>query len=212
MTENNIYKDFVKAQSEFKPVILNKINPYHKNKYADLGAHLEAVTKALNNNNLSLIQKTYDCDNAVCVETVLLHSSGEFISGGLLKVPVIKNDPQGHGAALTYARRFSLGSLLSLYGEEDNDGNEHILDDNKNSNKNPIQKKLDDVRNNHSKTKSKEELIAEAEKAASLGMQSLEKFWKKDLNDNSRSLLNDCLDELKKQAEEYDLLNQDIKQ
>jgi len=212
MTENNIYKDFVKAQSEFKPVILNKINPYHKNKSADLGAHLEAVTKALNNNNLSLIQKTYDCDNAVCVETVLLHSSGEFISGGLLKVPVIKNDPQGHGAALTYARRFSLGSLLSLYGEEDNDGNEHILDDNKNSNKNPIQKKLDDVRNNHSKTKSKEELIAEAEKAASLGMQSLEKFWKKDLNDNSRSLLNDCLDELKKQAEEYDLLNQDIKQ
>lgn len=212
--KTTMYKDFIRAQKEFKPVVFNRVNPFHKSRYADLGSHLASVTSALNNNNLSLVQKTHDCDHGVCVETILYHSSGEFISGGLLRIPVVKNDPQGHGAALTYARRFSLGSLLSLYGEEDNDGNEHAPEkqSTKPVNKPILQQKIDNIKQDKeiSKLKRKEELILDAEKNASSGMEALQAFWRVHLSNEDRELLKNNLEILKLKAKEADELNQDV--
>lgn len=212
-TSNSMYKDFVKAQKEFKPVVFNKVNPFHKSKYADLGSHLDSVIGPLNNNNFSLIQKTHECENGVCVETILLHESGEHISGGVLRIPVVKNDPQGNGAALTYARRFSLGALLSLYGEEDNDGNEHLPERNdsrKPINKPIIQQKIDNMKQAQAKLKSKEDLILEAEKAASLGIKSLETWWKGNISKEERDSIAYVLPSLKEKAEQFDEINQDV--
>jgi len=58
----------------------------------------------------------------VTIETILIHTSGETLSGGLLHVPASKNDPQGYGSALTYARRYSLMATCGIAAEDD-DGN-----------------------------------------------------------------------------------------
>jgi hypothetical protein len=210
-TSNSIYKDFVKAQKEFKPVVFNKVNPFHKSKYADLGSHLDSVIGALNNNNFSLIQKTHECNIGVSVETILIHESGEQISGGILNIPVVKNEPQGHGAALTYARRFSLGALLSLHGEEDNDGNEHFSEKQqvKFVNKPIIENKVDDLKKLQLE-KHKHALILNAEKKASNGLKALEEFWKVNLSDYERDILKDKLEGFKIKAKEADEINKTV--
>jgi hypothetical protein len=213
MSENTMYQDFIKAQKEFKPVLLNRTNPFHKSRYADLGSHLDSVLAALNRNNFSLIQKTHDCDSGVCVETILYHESGNQISGGMLRVPVVKNDPQGYGAALTYARRFSLGALLSLYGEEDNDGNEHIQNTNKQPiNKPSLEQRVDKAKESQQQAKIKniQELTLEAQNIACKGLNALETWWKSKLSQSERDILQADLQKFKSQAKEFDHINQDI--
>jgi hypothetical protein len=112
----------VKAQKEFAPALKTNANPFFKSKYADLGVCIEAVIDALHENGIALIQKNHDCDDGVKVETILLHESGEEYSGGILHVPAAKNDPQGFGSALTYARRYSLMATCGI-APEDDDGN-----------------------------------------------------------------------------------------
>ena len=113
---------FVKAQKEFGPALKSSTNPHFKSKYADLSACVEAVIDALNNNNIGMMQKLYENATGVSVETVFLHESGETIECGVLHVPASKQDPQGYGSALTYARRYSLMSACGI-APEDDDGN-----------------------------------------------------------------------------------------
>lgn len=118
----NIATALVKAQKEFAPALKTATNPHFKSKYVGLDGCVEAVIDALNNNGIALIQKNHDCNDGVKVETVLLHESGEEYSGGILHVPAAKNDPQGYGSALTYARRYSLMATCGI-APEDDDGN-----------------------------------------------------------------------------------------
>ena len=112
----------VKAQKEFGPALKSSTNPHFRSKYADLAACVEAVIDALNNNGIALIQKCHESDTGVNVETLLLHESGESLSCGVLHVPASKQDPQGYGSALTYARRYSLMAACGI-APEDDDGN-----------------------------------------------------------------------------------------
>jgi len=112
----------VKAQKEFGPALKSSTNPFFTSKYADLAACVEAVIDALNNNGIALIQKCHESDTGVNVETLLLHESGESLSCGVLHVPASKQDPQGYGSALTYARRYSLRAAWGI-APEDDDGN-----------------------------------------------------------------------------------------
>lgn len=115
----NISAALVKAQRAFAPALKTKANPHLKSRYADLAACVEAVIDALNANGIALIQKTHMTDDGVIVETVFLHESGESMSGGLLHVPAAKQDPQGYGSALTYARRYSLMAAAGIAPEDD---------------------------------------------------------------------------------------------
>jgi len=56
-----------------------------------------------------------------CVETMLLHSSGEFLSE-VFVLPVAKHDALGSGSCVTYARRYALASFVGVCPEDD-DGN-----------------------------------------------------------------------------------------
>jgi len=109
----------VKAQLAFGPALKTSQNPHFKSKYADLAACVEAVIEALNANGIALIQRTLPCESGVTVETVFLHTSGETMSSGPLHVPASKNDPQGYGSALTYARRYSLMAACGIAPEDD---------------------------------------------------------------------------------------------
>jgi ribosomal protein L12E/L44/L45/RPP1/RPP2 len=113
---------FVKAQKAFGPALKSSTNPHFKSRYADLSACVEAVVDALNNNGIGLVQRCYDNANGVMVETVFVHESGEVLECGILQVPASKQDPQGYGSALTYARRYSLMAACGI-APEDDDGN-----------------------------------------------------------------------------------------
>lgn len=119
---DKIASALVKAQKAFGPALKTHTNPAFKSRYADLGACIEAVIDALNGAGIALIQKQHPNDGGVTVETIFVHESGEMLSAGMLSVPAVKQDPQGYGSALTYARRYSLMAACGI-APEDDDGN-----------------------------------------------------------------------------------------
>lgn len=119
---NTLAAAFIKAKREFAPALKDKTNPAFRSKYADLGACIEAVDDALLSNGIAVYQETFEDSTGVTVETVFLHESGESLRCGKLHVPAAKQDPQGYGSALTYARRYSLMAACGI-APEDDDGN-----------------------------------------------------------------------------------------
>lgn len=110
-----------KAQAEIRGAVKDTANPFFKSKYADLSSVWEACREPLAKNGLSIVQTNRAGDGRVIVETLLMHASGEWISGELDMRPV-KDDPQGVGSAITYARRYSLAAMVGV-APEDDDGN-----------------------------------------------------------------------------------------
>lgn len=114
--------DLIKALGELEPVKKDLKNPFLKNKYASYDAIRESARLVLLKNNL--------CQLAVVnndgVETFLVHSSGEWISSGVLTIPVEVSkglsQAQAEGVTITYAKRYQLGALLGLSSDEDTDG------------------------------------------------------------------------------------------
>lgn len=91
-------------------------------KYADLSECKAAARKALSENGLSVTQLVED---DYSVNTILLHSSGQWISSRL-RMPVNTNvaDAQTIGAAITYAKRYAFCAILGIVADDDNDANE----------------------------------------------------------------------------------------
>jgi len=119
---DKIFQAFIAAQRQFGPALKSSTNPHFRSRYADLSACVEAVIDALNTNGLGLVQVTHPCESGVSVETVLVHESGQTMTSGVLHVPASKQDAQGYGSALTYARRYSLMAICGI-APEDDDGN-----------------------------------------------------------------------------------------
>ena len=111
-----------KAQAEIKAALKDSKNPHFKSSYADLTSVWDACRSALTKNGLSVIQKTDFSEGEVWLETMLLHSSGEHITGRYPLRPQ-QQTPQGYGSALTYARRYSLAAMVGVVADEDDDGN-----------------------------------------------------------------------------------------
>lgn len=111
-----------KAQPQIEGASKDKNNPAFRSKYADLASVSEAIGPAIAAHGLSYVQVSHDRENAACIETVILHSSGEWMGCGPFAVPVTKHDAHGYGSALTYARRYSLSAAFGVVPEDD-DGN-----------------------------------------------------------------------------------------
>jgi hypothetical protein len=111
----------VKAQAEIKGALKDSTNPHFRSKYADLSSVVEAVKAPLLKHGIAFLQGVHDAENGVAVETVLLHSSGEWISS-TLRIPASKQDAQGYGSAITYGRRYGLQAMCGVPAEDD-DGN-----------------------------------------------------------------------------------------
>jgi len=107
-----------KAQATFKPAIKDASNPFFKSKYVDLAGAIDATRDALSANGLAIVQATDIGPSGITVNTQLCHASGEWISA-VYPVNPVKNDPQGIGSALTYARRYSLMALVGIAAEDD---------------------------------------------------------------------------------------------
>ena len=110
-----------KAQATLQVAKKGSENPYFHSKYADLLSVWDACREALVSNGLSVVQiADISLPDKAVLETILMHTSGEWIKGRLPLLPV-KPDPQAQGSAITYARRYSLSAIIGLCTEEDDD-------------------------------------------------------------------------------------------
>ena len=92
-------------------------------RYASLASGLDIVRKALGKHEIATVQTTaIDEAGLIRLTTVLAHSSGEWVSSDWPVCPVSETAaPHRMGAALTYARRYALFTLVGIAGEDDLD-------------------------------------------------------------------------------------------
>lgn len=117
-----ISKALLDAQMAISFASKDATNPHFKNKYADLPAVIDAIKSPLNDNGIVFMQTGSPSDDGYLhLTTRLMHESGEWIEDTLV-MPLPKQDPQGYGSAMTYARRYALSAITGLY-QDDDDGN-----------------------------------------------------------------------------------------
>lgn len=116
-----------KAQLQMGNAKEKSSNPHFKSKYANLASVMDACMEALNSNGIAVIQPIEtETENGLSVTTVFIHGeSGESLHNHVPLV-VSKNDMQGYGSAITYARRYGLMMMAGL-ATEDDDGNAAVV-------------------------------------------------------------------------------------
>ena len=119
MPEPKLFPDLLAAQGEMPALQKSAINPHFKNRYVPLEELIPAILPILNKHNFILLQQPTTIDGQAALRYRLVHSSGEEVADTMLLMS--KDDPQGQGSAITYARRYSLMSLLGLTADVDDD-------------------------------------------------------------------------------------------
>ena len=121
-------KAMIKAQQAIVPASKDRLNPFTRSMYATLGSVVDSCRQALLNAGIWVTQYPVPVDggesgSVIGLVTKLVHAeSGEW-QASLLVMPVPKNDPQGFGSALTYARRYGLSAMVGIVTEDDDDAN-----------------------------------------------------------------------------------------
>jgi hypothetical protein len=115
---NELSAALSKAQGEIDSAKKTSANPFFKSKYADLSEVIKAAKKSLADNGLSVMQMTYYDGAQTQLITQVNHSSGQWIRGSFLIKPV-KDDPQGMGSAITYARRYCYAAAIGIAQDDD---------------------------------------------------------------------------------------------
>jgi hypothetical protein len=123
--DRTLSADLVAAFAEIEGAAKDKVNPHFKSKYADIGSVIDAIKPVLARHNLAFYQRPQPSDNGVLVQTLLRHVDGGEVDLGTLYVPANKQDAQGFGSALTYARRYALMTAFGVPAEDD-DGNSAV--------------------------------------------------------------------------------------
>ncbi len=126
-----LYDALCKFQAETKIVNTDKNNPFFNSEYATLAAYISEAQPILFKNGLSVSQVIERSENTWVLCTILAHTSGHELKS---HCPIIatKQDAQGFGSSITYARRYSYAAILGLTSkEEDDDGNASKLKERK---------------------------------------------------------------------------------
>lgn len=128
---NELAEALAKAQGMIDGASKDSVNPFHKSKYADLHSVLMCAKEPLALNGLSVVQPTQIINGQLCLITILMHKSGQWMKG---IVPIItdKTDPQTVGKAFTYYRRYAYSSLLNI-SQYDDDAEEAMQRELKNA-------------------------------------------------------------------------------
>jgi hypothetical protein len=114
METKNIYQKLHEAKLEIGKVAKNAKNPHFKNTYADLNALIEAVEPILLEKGLVLLQPIKEGR----VFTIITSIVDSYSVESYIDLPINLN-PQQLGSAVTYFRRYTLQSLLSLQAVDD---------------------------------------------------------------------------------------------
>jgi hypothetical protein len=119
---NELATALAKAQAQIATAKRDSANPFFKSSYADLASVWEACRDALTSNGLSVVQLPGFSDGMATLDTMLLHSSGQWLQA-TAGAPLGKQDAQGVGSVITYLRRYALAAVASV-SPADDDGNE----------------------------------------------------------------------------------------
>ena len=115
-----ILAQLMKAKAEMGSAVKkDAANPFHKSKYASLGAHLDLSEPVLFKHGLLMLPTGNIINNQHVLVATLHHpESGQWLKT-YLPLPNPKGDSQGVGASLTYMRRYAINSMFSLNAEDD---------------------------------------------------------------------------------------------
>lgn len=116
-----LYQALAAAQAEMGPALKDSVNPAFKSRYADLASVMAACIPHLSAHGIAVLQMPCEIEGGRYVKTILAHEGGETAE---CVVPLIvgKNDMQGYGSAVTYARRYGLMAMAGI-APDDDDGN-----------------------------------------------------------------------------------------
>jgi hypothetical protein len=126
MNKSNTIKELatalVKVQAKLQPAAKDAKNPFFKSNYSTLNSVWDACRQLLTENGLAISQVNQATESGVIIETILMHESGEWISGEIF-LPLTKADAQGVGSATSYGRRYGLAAIVGIVADDDDDGN-----------------------------------------------------------------------------------------
>lgn len=109
-----------KAQAEFEVAKFDSKNPHFGNEFASLTSIKKATESALAKYGLSISQYPISDGTGHSLVTILGHNSGQVITS-TFRLIVGKQDMQGLGMAITYARRYAKSAILGIVSDEDTD-------------------------------------------------------------------------------------------
>lgn len=110
----------VKARAAFGPAVKDATadTGQYSYSYLTLARLTEVTDQPLSDNGLIPLNQVYSTGDGMFLLTRIAHTSGEWL-GSRYPIRPTKPDPQGVGSAISYARRYSLMSLLGLAAEDD---------------------------------------------------------------------------------------------
>jgi len=123
-----------------KPAVFDKVNSHFKSKYASLTSVVDSVREPLSKNGIALVQSISTVGDVTMIITSLIHCSGQWLSDGGFPLILDKQNMQGMGSAVSYAKRFGLSALMSQVADEDDDGEGSIGRPKKEDDRKPVVK------------------------------------------------------------------------
>lgn len=123
--ESIVLTSFIKAKASFGSIKKDRVNPFHKSKYATLDSINTAVDGPLLAEGFAIVSNIEEVNGKSELVSRLLHTSGYFNPVWMESRITLPNTPdfQKLGSALTYARRYNKCALLDVIADEDDDGN-----------------------------------------------------------------------------------------
>lgn len=115
---NELFTALPRAQNEMGTAKEDGFNKHLGAGYASIDSLHAAYKRACSNHGLAIIQDVYSEGEDYFLETRLTHSSGQWMSSSM-KLLLAKRDMQSLGAAVTYAKRYSITSILGISTEVD---------------------------------------------------------------------------------------------
>ena len=127
METKNIYQKLSEFQSIVGKLRKDQTNPFFKSKYADINTVLDVIREPLKKVGLVVTQSPMIKNDGTPFLMTLITSSEKLdaMLSSEVKLITAKEDMQGLGSAITYARRYALVSMLGLE-QEDDDGNRSV--------------------------------------------------------------------------------------
>jgi hypothetical protein len=123
MELDKIAPALVALQADMETVGKTAENPFFHSKYTPLPQVMEALQPLLKKHKLAILLPLTNIDGVNAIKTVVLHESGQIMEFDPFPLILAKQDPQGQGSAVTYARRYALQSVTGMVSDEDDDGN-----------------------------------------------------------------------------------------
>ena len=117
-----LMKALLAFQQDAPALQRDAINPHFRSKFVSLESLVAATVPVANKHGLVVSQFPTVIEGLPGLRTLIIHAeSGEYLEDAMLLMAA-KDDPQGQGSAITYARRYALMDALGLVADEDDDG------------------------------------------------------------------------------------------